>query len=119
MTAGILSTILILPEPRLSAAAVLFLLLGDGVASLAGMTLGGPHWGSSPRRISGSAACLLVCLITGVVLLRPEFPWNGILIGAVVATVVEGVGIPNLNDNFLIPLTSAIVFFLTYILSAN
>jgi dolichol kinase len=103
---------LVAPLP-LAASALLYLILGDGVASLVGMRLGGPHWPRSAKRITGSAACFVACLIIGQTLLRPYYGWSGIVAGALTATVVE-LGFIPINDNLLIPLASSISFLICY-----
>jgi dolichol kinase len=113
MLGGVLTTVLLIPPVPVAVAVLLYLILGDGAASLIGMRLGGPHWPHSKKRLSGSLACLVVCLIAGVVLLRPQYGWSGIVVGALTATVFE-LGILPVNDNFLIPAASSIAMIICY-----
>lgn len=108
MLAGVNVTVVLVESVPLAAASLLYLILGDGVASLAGMRLGGPHWPRSQKRVSGSLACFLVCLLIGVVLLQPQFGWGAVVVGALVATVVE-FGVVPMDDNFTIPVISGLV----------
>ncbi len=115
MTFGALGSALIVSETRLAAACMLYLILGDAAASLTGKLLRGQHWPGSPKRLSGSAACFITCVVIGVLVLRPAFGWEFVLIGASVATFSEFNPL-KINDNFLIPFTSAVGFFLTSLL---
>lgn len=108
MTLGVLLTALLAEPPRVAVAAVLYLIFGDGIASLAGKSLGGPRWPSSEKRLSGSFACFAVCLAVGAVTLRPEFTWGGVIVGALAATVLER-GVVPWDDNAVIPPGSAAV----------
>jgi dolichol kinase len=96
---------------RVGATALLYLVLGDGVASLAGKGLKGPRWFRSDKRISGSVACFLMCAAAGAALLRPDMGWGLILAGAAAATLIEMGPVP-LNDNLVIPAGSALVWAL-------
>jgi dolichol kinase len=113
MLLGVFSAALVIGPPKLLVTIYLFLIFGDGVASLVGKGFGGPHWPNSPKRISGSLACFAVCLVSGILLLRPEYSWPGILLGALAATILE-FGIVPVNDNLTIPLGSSLVFLLIY-----
>ena len=46
-------------------------------------------------------------------LLRPEFGWSGILLGAIIVSIVE-VGYIPMNDNLLIPLAASVAFMICY-----
>ena len=50
MLGGVLSTAILVRPTSLACAALLYLILGDGVASLAGIGFRGPHWPQSPKR---------------------------------------------------------------------
>lgn len=113
MLLGVLSAAILIGPLRLLITIYLFLIFGDGVASLIGKSLQGPHWPGSPKRISGSLACFIVCLCLGSILLRPDYSWFGIVIGALAATILE-FGILPLNDNLTIPAGTALVFLMIY-----
>src|SRR5205085_7006829 len=86
----------IFPRP-VAATALGFTVLGDGFAALAGRA-----WGRTRlfgKSLEGFAACLLVCLLWGsYVALTGHLPWNIVIIGAMVASLVELLPIP-LDDN--------------------
>jgi dolichol kinase len=113
MLAGVTATVALVEPARLAVTALLYLVLGDAVASLIGIRLGGPKWPGSGKRLSGSLACLLVCLVIGATLLPPEYGWHGVFIGAVVATAVEW-GLVPVDDNFSIPIASSIALLASY-----
>lgn len=107
MLAGVLTTVAMAEPLPIAVAAILYLVLGDAVASLVGIRLGGPHWPGSDKRISGSLACFAVCLVIGAVILREPYGWAAVLVGALAATIFER-GVVPVNDNFLIPTGSAL-----------
>lgn len=107
MLLGVWSAVFVLPNQPLAAAAILYLVLGDAVAGIAGTYWRGPAWGRSNKRVSGSAACFAVCLAVGAVLIAPSAGWPAVFVGAAVATVVELGVIPG-DDNITIPLASAL-----------
>ncbi len=113
MVLGVLLSAVIVGPIRVLAAVYLFLILGDGVASLVGKSVGGPKWPGSVKSVSGSAACFLVCLGVGALLMRPDYSWAGILIGALAATWLEFGILPG-NDNVTIPVGTSLVFLLIY-----
>jgi dolichol kinase len=89
--------------------AILFLAWGDPAAELAGR-----RWGQPGRRKTavGSSACLVACLLAGVV----GVVWGGlnpwaVLAGAVVATLVEYWSPPP-DDNLWIPVLSGLAILL-------
>lgn len=108
MLLGVQTTVALVEPVPLAATALLYLILGDTVASLIGMRLGGPHWPGSKKRLSGSIACFAVCLFIGVVLLSPAYGWPVVVIGALAATFLETLSL-QINDNFLIPVGSSLV----------
>lgn len=96
-------------------AAISFIILGDIAAALIGRRFGKTKipWsltkvissGNNRKSLEGSLSCLLMCLVVAMVV--PQLPlWIGI-IGAVTATVAEGVSLP-INDNFSVPLLSGL-----------
>ncbi|MBI4056979.1 MAG: hypothetical protein HY399_05460 [Elusimicrobia bacterium] len=88
-------------------ASFLFLALGDAAAALIGQVW---NWGSFTIRgckksLSGSLACFVVCFFVAWFLgLPPKALWGGSL----AATILELLPLP-LNDNFWMPLGSALV----------
>lgn len=113
MLLGITLTCLLVRPITVAATAILYLIIGDAMASLIGMRWGGPHWPGQKKRISGSLACFLSCFLVGAVLLRPDFGWNGVWAGALTATVAE-YGLLPIDDNVIIPVASALVLMLCY-----
>ena len=114
LLAGVTLTVAMTSSVALAATALLYVILGDAAASLAGIKLGGPHWPKSSKRVSGSLACLVVSIAIGVFVLRPEsYGWVGILVGALTATAVEAGLLPG-DDNFSIPVASAMALLLSY-----
>lgn len=111
MALGVLTVSLIAKDMRLAITAVVYLLLGDGVASLVGMRLQGPVWPGSQKRLSGSLACFVMCLLSGYFILTPSYGWHCIFMGAFAATALEAFSF-RINDNFLIPAASALVLVL-------
>ena len=107
-------TALLVPPAPLAAAAILYLIFGDGIASIAGKSIGGPRWPNSNKRVSGSLACFIACVLVGIIVMWPSgYGWPGIVIGALTASFFE-IGFIKLNDNFILPLVSSIAFVLTY-----
>lgn len=113
MLIGVLVSVALVQPVPVAATALLYLILGDTAASLIGIRFGGPRWPGSAKRVSGSLACLAICVFIGAVLLRPAYSWHGILAGAVAATVVEW-GIFPVDDNVAIPVASSLVLMLSY-----
>lgn len=113
MLAGVGLSAAIVGPVELAATSILYLILGDAVASLIGMRLGGPRWFGSAKRMSGSAACYAACLLIGQMVLAPTFGWPGVFVGAFAATAIELCPIP-VDDNFSIPVGAALVFCLMY-----
>jgi dolichol kinase len=106
---------ILLFDKRVALAAISFIILGDIAAALIGRRFGKTkirwslahnslNW-NNRKSVEGSLSCLFMCLL--VALLVPLLPlWVGI-IGALVATVVEGITLP-INDNFSVPLLSGL-----------
>jgi len=113
MMAGVLVTAIVVPPTRLAATALLYLVLGDGIASVAGKGIGGPHWPGSRKRLAGSLACFAMCAAIGALLLPPVYGWHGVLIGAAVATALEWGLVPG-NDNLTVPVGSGLALLLAY-----
>ena len=108
MISGVLFATFALRQPILITAVLLYVVFGDLGASLVGKWARGPSWFGSTKRLSGSAACFVICVAIGMFLLRPEYSWTLILIGASAATAAEG--IQPINDNFSIPVAASLVF---------
>ena len=89
--------------PEVAVPALLFLAAGDPAAALVGRRFPGPRlFGKSP---GGAAAFVAVSLVTVAMLVgggANDFHW-GLLIGALVAALVELLGLPP-DDNMTIPL---------------
>jgi len=87
---------------RVAAAALGFTILGDGVAALVGR-----GWGRTrffKKSFEGAAGGLAACLGWGAFLAATGMlPWNVVLVGALVASLVELLPIP-LDDNLGITL---------------
>jgi len=114
MAEGVWVTVMLMKSVPLAATAILYLLLGDTMASLAGKRLRGPKWPRSDKSISGSLACFFMCLFVGWALLRPNYyGWDGIVIGALVATIAEALP-SRLNDNFTIPAAATLAFLFCF-----
>ncbi|MCB4756534.1 MAG: hypothetical protein LHV69_05820 [Elusimicrobia bacterium] len=111
MLLGVTITVTLSAEKQVAVSAILYLILGDGVASLAGKSLRGPRWPNSVKRLTGSLACFLVCVLIGYYLLLPTHGWIGVLAGALTATVVEVLPLP-LNDNLTIPVGSVLTLLI-------
>lgn len=111
MILGVLTSVSIARPVPIAAASILYLLLGDGVASLVGKRFGGPAWPRSNKRVSGSLACFLACVVIGKFLLEPLYGWPMVFIGAAAATVLELISTP-IDDNLLIPTGTAFVLLL-------
>ena len=106
---------ILLFEKSVAVAAISFIILGDISAALIGRKFGKTkiRWnlaesnaGSNWKSLEGSVSCLFVCLVVALVV--PHLPlWVGI-VGAFVASMVEGINLP-INDNFSVPLISGLV----------
>ncbi len=93
----------------IAVAALLFLTIGDTAAALVGQ-----RWGRHPLRsgktVEGSIACLISCSL--VAIFMPGLHLVAGLVGAVVATVVELYGTGAIDDNFGIPVLSALAMWI-------
>ena len=113
LSASFLSILLF--QKSVAMAAISFIILGDVAAALMGrrfvntkipwsLTKVNP-FGNNRKSLEGSLSCLFMCLVVAMVI--PHLPlWIGI-VGAVTATVAEGVSLP-VNDNFSVPLLSGL-----------
>ncbi len=95
-------SLLVFPKP-IAIAVMYYTVLGDGMASLVGK-----KWGKiviGQRTLEGSAACLLTCIGVGMVI-EGLSPWL-VVMGAVVATLVEGLS-NRIDDNLTVPLVTGL-----------
>jgi dolichol kinase len=113
MLLGVLTAALLVQPTPVLVTIYLFVIFGDGVASLVGKGIGGPKWPGSQKSLSGSSACFIVCLLCAALVLRPGYSWVGIVAASAAATLLE-FGILPWNDNLAIPLGTALVFLLIY-----
>jgi dolichol kinase len=91
------------PRP-MAAAAIGFTVVGDAAAALVGRAIGRTRFFG--KTLEGALGGLVACLAWGGFLLVSGFlPWNVVLIGALVASLVELLPIP-LDDNLGITLFS-------------
>ncbi len=107
---GITATMVVFPTD-ISVLAILFLALGDPVASAVGRWLGRTKLRA--KNAEGHLACLIVCLLLAVaVTVWSPRPGLGVgAIGALAATLAQA--LPwRVNDNLTIPIGSAAVMFL-------
>lgn len=111
MLVGVIASAALCESNHLAITSVVYLLLGDTAASLVGLSIKGTKWPGLDKRLSGSVACFLVCVVVGVVMLFPHVGWPMVIGGAVLATLLE-LGFIPLNDNFLIPAGTALFFAL-------
>lgn len=101
MIAALMSVIIF--DRDIAIAALVFLVLGDAAAAIIGKRFGRPmYWGKSPQ---GSAACLVICLALGLVLLDD---WRIAVAGASAATIAEALPVP-MDDNMRVPILSGVV----------
>jgi len=108
---GCLLTALVFPR-EIASLAILYASFGDPSATIIGKWKGRPRfWGKS---IEGSLACLIVCLVAGVLVaaLAGEPPLVVALVGVVSAMLFELLPL-RLNDNIAIPFGSALVMVIT------
>jgi len=110
---------ILLFDKSVAVTAISFIILGDIAAALIGRKFGKTKikWSVANNRINwnnrksleGSLSCLFMCVLVALVV--PHLPlWVGI-IGALTATVAEGISLP-INDNFSVPLVSGLVMHL-------
>ena len=94
-------------EKYIAITALLFVAIGDPVASLVGEKYG-KHELSLQKTLEGSLACLIVCFLIGMLITRLSHTMSLPVVsyGAICATFIEALPIP-LDDNFPMPLLSA------------
>lgn len=98
----------ILP-PSLALASLGFLIAGDTAAALIGRWLG-RHRLASGKSLEGAVACLLACLVVGLVIRRldPGVRPPVLAAGAAAATLAELFS-PGARDNLVVPIVSGAV----------
>ena len=86
--------------------ALVFLALGDPAAAFVGERLG--RWRFRGKSLEGSLAFLVICLVSGMFLIRvgTDVTIIQILFGAIAASLVEMLPVP-VDDNLSIPLVAA------------
>lgn len=93
----------ILPQP-VAAAALGFTVLGDAMGALVGRAYGRHKFFN--KSLEGALGCFVACVVWGAyVATFGHLPWNVMLVGALVATIVEMLPIP-LDDNLGITLAA-------------
>lgn len=102
---GCFLTALLVPERDIVIAAMLYLTVGDGLAGFVGRTWGRLRIGA--KSIEGSMACFLGAWVVGAIILTPPVGRHEILIGAIVATMIEALS-PAPDDNLTLPLLSGV-----------
>ncbi len=90
------------PKP-IAVAVMGYTVLGDSVASLVGKKWGRLRFGR--RSLEGSAACFLTCLLVGSTI--EGLTWSLVIVGSVVATMVEGFS-DRADDNLTIPILTGL-----------
>eukprot|EP00943_MAST-04B_sp_MAST-4B-sp1_P008294 g8294.t1 len=100
--------------PGIATTATLWLVLGDLSAALIGVSFGGDAvvvklGREGKKSLEGSAAMFIVCFLTGMVIFQ-EVPLceYGVFFGSLVATLTELYEPFGFNDNFTIPIFSAL-----------
>jgi glycerol-3-phosphate acyltransferase PlsY len=98
--------VFLLFEKYVAITSLLFLSIGDLVATVIGEEYGRPALFS--KSLEGSLACLVLCLLIGGLMTRisPTIAPAVAIVGAVSATIVELLPIP-IDDNLTIPVLSA------------
>lgn len=94
-------------HPRIVAAAIGYVALGDAVAALGGKLLGRHRLFSSRKTLEGSLCCFAACLLVGWVL---GLDAGAAFSGALAATVIECFPTTRyFNDNLWMPVGTAVV----------
>lgn len=85
--------------PEIAPVAMVFGVVGDVTAAVVGKTLGGPEWRRG-KTVSGSIGCLSASFAAGMAWMT--LGWETVMIGAVAATLAEGL-VTRVNDNLVVP----------------
>jgi len=103
--------VFLLFDKYIAITALLFVAVGDPVAAIVGSRFGKHRL--SEKTVEGSMACLASCLIVGMLMTKASATLTlpTVTCGAICATVTELLPIPA-DDNFTMPLSSAVVMAL-------
>jgi len=95
-------------ETHIAMLAIAFLAVGDATGAIVGNTVGRVK--SLKKTLEGDIACFFSCIAIGFIFYFAGIVSNiaVIVVGSVSATVIEAVPLP-LNDNFMMPLFSALM----------
>ena len=93
-------------KPRIVAASLFYLVLGDAAAALVGKAFGRRKIAGGEKTLEGSLACFLTCLLVGRAMGFAAFPGAA---AALAATVIELLPARWFNDNLCMPLGAAAV----------
>ncbi len=114
LTAGVWSTLSILialvcfPRP-VAIPAILFAQLGDPAAEAFGRAFGRHHL-FDHKTLEGSLGCLGVCLVVGLLCGKAlSISTPAVILGALVATLVEFVPLPPNDNLYMAPLSGAVM----------
>jgi dolichol kinase len=113
--ASCLLTVVAFPK-NVAALAILFLSLGDPVATIVGVWKGENRlWG---KTLEGDVACFVVCVLAGfsVSACLQEPPLIIAIVGAVFAAIIQALPI-KINDNLTIPIGSATAMLVASIIA--
>lgn len=111
---GVILTLYLFPF-SLAWVSIVGVIFGDGLASIGGLSLGGPFYPFSHKRFTGSLFCFLGTVLFSFLLqtlfpsIFPTIPLEQILIMAFIITALELIPIKDF-DNFIIPFGSAFIF---------
>ncbi len=115
---GCLLTAWIFPKD-IAVFSILFLSLGDPLATVIG-TWKGKHYFQG-KSLEGHLACLLICLISGTIVVQfPEYSNTAVMVtGVLCASVLQALPLPSrLNDNLIIPIGSATAMLIVRTITA-
>ncbi|MFC1929636.1 diacylglycerol/polyprenol kinase family protein [Chloroflexota bacterium] len=110
MIAASLTSFLVF-ERDIALLAICFLAMGDALAAIASKYLSSKR--PPGKTLRGNLACFISCAVIGLVFYYAGFGvhWVTVLVGAIVATIVEAMPIP-INDNLTIPLIAGLAMTL-------
>jgi len=103
-------TILFFPK-EIAVIALVFLIFGDSAAEIIGLRFGTFKLIGN-KSLQGSLGCFIFCLIFGLIFAYYlQVAFGIVLIGSLAVTIIELIPV-KIDDNFTIPLVSALVMFL-------